>query len=262
MARWTTACLRGVALTSCTVAAAFAIAEPVTGENQSTDAQAIALLKRMPVNSEQRCVGIAAVAEALLDGKKEAAGRTVSVNRLANEIYQNLHSPMQVAVPAQLEVDGTMVNTKSEAALTALSSRVAELYKADYLRLAQSERGRRKLVAAEKLVVESRVDWSHILQADPDGIVFFCGFGRRWFPDGRIRRTSHAFLLSQDGTKCIVYDPNAPGKAINCVLTESDAGLLIEWTGPYRNTGETTTQRYRIVEHERFFRAALTEIRK
>jgi hypothetical protein len=141
-------------------------------------------------------------------------------------------------------------------ALDAISTRVAELYKADFHRWSESASGTRQLVAAQANVVRSRDELDQLLQSDPDKTVFFCCFGKRTFPSGKVNETSHAVLIQPSTTRgCSVYDPNDPGAAIECEVEETPKGLTLTWECQYRDQEIKTTQRYLLVPQARYFSA-------
>ena len=207
----------------------------------------------MPQNSDKRCVGIAGVAEALLEGEQVANLKT-SVNDLAHEIYQDFPSDKVVRYPSHIELDDQSVPIDDRKALEALSTRVAELYKVDFYRLSHTPSGIDRLSAAQQNVVRSRDELDQLLQSDPDKTVFFCCFGKRTFPSGKVNETSHAVLIQPSTTGGYsIYDPNDPGTAIECEVEETPEGLTLMWECEYRDQEINTTQRYLIVPQARYF---------
>lgn len=212
------------------------------------------VLNNLPTNSDQRCIGIAMVSEALLDGVRLEEDGPDDVAQIAQQIYLSLTNGQVVRCRRDVMIGATRVPIFSAAAIDKLSTLVADKYKRDYFRLLKTEAGRQKLFAAQSDFVVSSRDLERILAADADELDAFCGVGRRVFPDGTEKETTHAFLIarSPDG-KLVVHDPNDPGRPIACQILNTDDGVTIEWTCRYRDTGHVTTQTYRIVHKDKFF---------
>lgn len=210
-------------------------------------------LTNMPQNSNQRCVGVAGVAEALLEGKR--MDKLSNIESLSQAIYESFVETDPITYPSRVMVKGKGVAIEDSAALTALSNRVAELYKADYRRLSNSDKGVQQLLKAQGQVVETVVELKELLADDPDKTVFFCCFGRRTFPDRTTKDTNHAVLIqsAKDGEPK-VFDPNDPGAAIPCKLEATDEGLVVTWECEYRDQKVKTTQRYLVVPQQRYFK--------
>ena len=216
------------------------------------------ILKSMPTNSDKRCVGIALVAEALLEGLGSETHAAIEANRLADQIYGSLTAKGPVARHDQIIVGGVAMDIADRAALEELSTLVADRYKGDFLRLSGTDAGRRRLLDAEQNTISAEGELKRILAADGDQTDVFVGLGSRRFPDGTIQETHHAFLLSRDQRGSIlVYDPNDPGLALDCKVDEADGHLWVEWTCIYRETGKRTTQRYRVVHKDSYFQVML-----
>jgi hypothetical protein len=214
-----------------------------------------AFLTHMPQNSDKRCVGITGVAEALLEGEQVAELKT-SVNDLALRIYQNFTNDKHVRYPSHIDIGNQSVPIEDPRALEALSTRVAELYKADFYRWSESASGTQQLVAAQADVVRSRDELDQILQSDSDKTAFFCCFGKRTFPSGNVNETSHAVLIQPSMSNGYsIFDPNDPGSAIECEAEETLQGLTLTWECEYRDQEIKTTQRYLIVPQARYFSA-------
>jgi hypothetical protein len=210
-------------------------------------------LLNMPQNSNMRCVGIAGVAEALLEGTRQDTALT-NIDSLARLIYQSFTSTESLEYPPRLMMKGKSIPIEDKTALTALSNRVAEFYKADYHRMSRSPEGVRQLLNAQGKVVRTTGELDEILAADSDKTVFFCCFGQRTFPDHEVKDTNHAVLLRPaPHNGYLVYDPNDPGAAIECSLEETSEGLIISWKCKYRDQEVETTQHYRIVPQAAFF---------
>ena len=218
-------------------------------------AEQAAFLINMPQNSDQRCVGICGVAEALLEGQAEETKLT-NIDALARGVYENFTAQEPLAYPSRIMLKGKGVAVDDPIALTALSSRVAELYKADYQRLSSTPAGVRQLREAQGNVIRTRQELDEVLAADPDKTVFVCCFGQRRFPDHTVKDTSHAVLIqSASPGRYRVYDPNDPGAAIACKLADTNEGLVATWQCQYRDQNVKTTQSYLMVPQQRYFKA-------
>ena len=227
---------------------------------EPTSTKVSPFLTNMPRNSNKRCVGIAGVAEALLDGE-QVAHLKMSPAELSREVYQNFTTDKIVRYPSHLNLAGKRGSIEikaidNKAVLETLSTRVANLYKADYQRLAHSQTGINRLIAAQNNVVRTSNELVELLNADPDKTGVFCCFGKRIFPDGKVSDTSHAVLIElMPHDVFLIYDPNDPGISIECELKELPQGLMLTWQCKYRDKNVTTTQQYTVVPQARFFRA-------
>jgi len=219
-----------------------------------------AILRNMPINSQQRCVGISIVTEALLDSLPAVGAGRETVEDAARRLYRGLGDQQPTRLPPQLLIFATVIDIDSPAAIAKLSLCVTDLYKQDFARLSKTEAGRQKLLAAEDRFVATDAELERILEGDPDRTEAFFGSGSRIFPDGTVETTHHVFLIGRqaDGQKC-VYDSNDPGRPIACQLANRRQGVEVEWTCQYRDTGQETTQRYLIVDKDTFFRIILAE---
>ena len=210
------------------------------------------------MNSDLRCVGIAAVAEALLEGKvSEGPEASITLDQLAQVIFDNLSSDAAIAYPAEIILNDKALPITDTAVLNELSTRVAELYKAEAARIFRQPTGAEKLRRAQAFAIQSEKELRRELAEDNDKTEFMCCFGFREFPDGTYKETYHAVLLREfeDGTLA-VFDPNDPGKPIRCQFSTHAGELVIEWKCGYRDRGFSTTQTYRVVPKSRFFRHA------
>jgi len=218
----------------------------------------VAILRNMPTNSNKRCLGITIVVEALLDGTCVDGEDPGELGEIAQRIYDNLAVGRPLTYCRQVAIDGVTVAITSETAIDRLSTLVADKYKRDYNRLMETNEGRQVLLNAQRTIVPSIDALGHILDADVDQTDAFCGSGIRLFPDETIDDTYHVFLIARqaDG-KLVVYDANDPGRPIDCRLVDTGEGLTVEWTCRYRDTGQTTTQRYLVVHKDAFFRRIL-----
>jgi len=214
------------------------------------------ILRNMPMNSDLRCMGISTVAEALLESRR-SQGET-SVKQLSQTIYMNWTSGNSIVCPGRLTFGDKTFLVSSTAALNQLSTEVADLYKQHYEKLLETDAGRQQLQLASQQFIRNERALNDILEVDPDLTEVFCGVGLRQFRDGRIKRTNHAFLIRKlkSGRK-VVFDPNDPGRPIQCKLVASDEGINAEWRCLYRNTGEFTTQKYRLIHAQVYFRVFL-----
>jgi len=238
----------------------------VAQQNTTTSANARnaspreSILRHTPTNSDKRCVGISVVSEALLDGIRLEGDGPGNVAQIAQQIYNSLPTGQEIRYRRDVTIEGVRVPIHSEAAIDKLSTLIADKYKRDYFRLLKTEEGRQKLLAAQNSFVVTSSELERILDADVDKIDAFCGFGRRLFPDGTLKKTTHAFLIGKrsDGD-IVVYDPNDPGSPIICQILNKEGGVTIKWTCQYRDTGHITTQCYRVVHKDRFFRVIIGE---
>jgi hypothetical protein len=213
-----------------------------------------AFLVNMPRNSDQQCVGICGVAEALLEGKPQNSKLT-NIDDLAELVYESYTTDKPIRYPARVMLKGKGVAIDRPAALAVLSNRVAELYKSDYRRLSATSGGVRQLLEAQDDVVRTRTELDEVLAADPDKMVFVCCFGQRTFPDLTVKNTNHAVLVkSLTEGMYGVYDPNDPGAAISCKLEDTAEGLVATWVCRYRDQQVKTTQRYLMVPQQRYFK--------
>lgn len=241
-------------LTFC-FAAAIAIGSSPAASNS---AELPLVLRNMPTNSDQRCVGITAVTEALLEGQptNETASEA-DFERLAKSIFRNLATDEPCKFPQHVKLEGERLKITSPAALKHLSTRIAELYKQETNRILQIPNGAARLQSAQRQTLATKQALIDILDADADKIEFFCCFGERRFPDGTYKTTSHAVLFRKSTNGDLtVYDPNEPGRPIECKLSESSGILTAEWSCRYRETGDITWQRYVLVPKRTFFRIA------
>jgi hypothetical protein len=218
------------------------------------------ILRNMPMNSDFRCLGIALVAEAMLDGKLIEGDGCEEADELGRRIYQGAEKKAVLQFRPRLCLEEGAVPIQSREALDKLSTVVADLYKQRHLALLATSEGRRKIVAAQSANVKTTQELDAILDADRDKIHAFLAIGLRQFPDASEKPTYHVVLIAKTPTgKKMVYDPNDPGAAIQCQLEETNEGLFVQWTCKYRDTGQITTQEYQIVSQETFFRIALAE---
>ncbi|HEY2411309.1 MAG TPA: hypothetical protein VGI40_03655 [Pirellulaceae bacterium] len=216
------------------------------------------ILANMPVNVDHRCLGISLVAAALLEGEIAADDDCDMVEDLSKRIYEAEFTKARVRYHSALCLDGDRVAITSQAGLNALAIAVFERYKQRHLELIATADGIKKIRDAEQQFLRSRRAIAELLEADPDHIMPFALLGERRFPDGKITDSNHVVLLAKlaDG-EIIVYDPNDPGRPIPCRFQPASDGILITWTCGYKDPGIVTTQQYRIIELDRFFREAL-----
>jgi len=217
------------------------------------------LLGNMPVNSDSRCLGITLVAAALLEGEPLAGGEADRPQALAEKIFEGAFTGKRVPYYSKLRVGNQDLPLQSRAALDSLATAVADRYKQRYLELVATAGGHGRLLKAQRRVLTDRGALDALLAADGDGILPVLLQGDRRFADGELKATSHAALITKNaqGEK-VVYDPNDPGQPIPCELETTADGLMIEWTCRYRNTGKVTTQRYLIIDLQRYFREGLS----
>ncbi len=219
------------------------------------------ILRNMPMNSDFRCLGIALVAEALLEGKMVEGNECENAEELGRRIYQGAEKKAVLPFRAKVCLEQGAVPIQSRESLNKLSTVVADLYKQRHLALMATSAGRQKIVAAQSANVKTTKELDELLDADRDKIHAFLAIGLRQFPDASEKPTYHVVLIAKTpASKKVVYDPNDPGTAINCRLEETNDGLFIQWTCQYRDTGQITTQEYQIVSQETFFRMALADV--
>ncbi len=217
-----------------------------------------AILQNISTNSDKRCLGISAVAEALLDGVLLEGSE--KPEKIAERIYHNLTTGMQLRFTRNITDKGNLYTIDSKYSIDKLSTLVAQHFKHDYERLVKTESGSQKLIAAQSSFVGTKTALERILDADPDKTVVFCGSGTRLFPNGTAKETYHAFLISkQSDSEMVVYDANDPGSAIKCEIKATDEGVTIKWTCQYRDTKQRTTQSYLVVPAREYFRIMLGE---
>jgi len=218
------------------------------------------ILRNMPMNSDRRCLGIALVAEALLDGKQTEGDGCEDPKELGRQIYQGAEKKAVLQFRPKLCTDQGVAPIMSREAIDKLSTVVADLYKERHLALIATNEGRRKIVAAQSSNVKTVKELDAILDADRDKIHAFLAIGLRQFPDASEKPTYHVVLIAKTPSgKKVVYDPNDPGAAITARFNETNEGLFVQWTCRYRDTGQVTTQEYQIVSQETFFRMALSD---
>lgn len=216
------------------------------------------LLLDMPVNSDRRCVGISLVGAALLEGELRSGQVSDDVREVGRRIYEAAFDRSRVRYPARLRVEGRDVAIQSREGLEALTSAVADCYKQRHLELIETAKGRHKLWAAERTVLQDSAELEALLDADADHVVPMLAAGSRRFADGTVKDTNHAVLFARQASgETVVYDPNDPGQPIACRFSKTGEGLLVSWTCRFRDTGQTTTQSYYLIEADKFFRAAL-----
>ncbi|MGI9457628.1 MAG: hypothetical protein ACR2NU_13775 [Aeoliella sp.] len=211
-------------------------------------------LARMPMNQQENCVGIAVVAAALVEGRQHPDLEAQPADLVALHIYDRLGTDQSIDFPSQVVIASQITPIFDAATLDELSELVAGFYKRDYEKLIRSKKGIARLEQATSMRVQTSVELDRLLTLDPDRLSCFCGDGMRIFTDGKTEETSHAFLIQKTKyDQFVVYDPNAPGEPHECELEQMTTGLTIAWTCRYRDTGETTTQRYHIVPQTRYF---------
>jgi hypothetical protein len=216
------------------------------------------VLKNMPVYYDRRCVGVSLVAAALLEGELIAGDECDVPIELGRRIYDAALTKERVRFHRELCLGQTRTPIESRPALDALSSAVADQYKAQYEAMKVTAEGVAKLRRAESEIVKDEDELHRLLDADADKIVAFPVSGKRIFPDGSVKDTNHAVLIAKKPTgDIVVYDPNEPGEPLPCWLTETAKGLRIGWKCEYKDTGLTTAQDYQLLHPEKAFRLIL-----
>lgn len=216
------------------------------------------ILANMPVNVEHRCLGISLVAAALLEGEAVADEECDKPEELSKRIFDAEFTKARLQFRPALSLDGRRVPTTSREGLNALAIAVFDRYQQRHLELTATDEGVKKIRDAEGNFLKTRRAVDELLEADADHIVPFALRGERRFPNGEIKESRHAALIAKkaDG-QIIVYDSNDPGRPIACRFQPSADGILITWTCGYKDPDIVTTQQYRIIELDRFFREAL-----
>jgi hypothetical protein len=217
------------------------------------------VLAALPVNSDQRCMGIAIVIEAMLGASSLEAELCPAAQTLADQLYANAASADRIKLPQFVQADDARLPLLSKAGLELLSTLIADRHKLDFARWANNQATADRLVRAQSKFVPSIESLRQVLLSDVDHTVAFGGPGIRDFPNGEQRETHHAFVLQlrPDGS-ILVYDPNDPLAPIACELEETEDGVLIEWTGQYRDTGLRTTQAYYLVPVQEYLTVAFS----
>lgn len=216
------------------------------------------ILKNMPVYNDRRCVGVTLVAAALLEGEPIEDDGCDAPLELGKRIYDAAVTKERVRFHRALCIGQTRSPIESPSALDALSTAVADQYKAQYEAMKATNEGRAKLWRADSEVVKNEAELQQLLDADRDRIVAFPATGKRKFPDGSIQDASHAILIAKKPTgTIIVYDSNDPGEPIPCERVETPEGLRIRWTCAYKDSGLTATQDCRLLHAEKAFRLIL-----
>ena len=217
------------------------------------------VLKTLPVNTDQRCMGIAIVIEAMLGASFLEADHCPAAQTLADQLYAQAASAARLQPPQFIQAEGARLPLLSEAGMEMLCTLIADRYKQDFARWASDEAAAERLADAEMSFVTSRRSLQQILLSDVDHAVAFGGPGIRDFPEGEGRETYHAFVLQlQSDDRIVVYDPNDPRSPIPCELHETDEGVLIEWSCQYRDTGLRTTQAYYLVPVQDYLAVAFS----
>lgn len=237
---------------------------PLASESSSLPAAEVPrLLRNMPTNSDQRCVGIAGVAAILLEGERlELHGLESDIRseELALMIFDRLSSEDSIQYPSHLSIHGRPVSVESADALRMLSDQVAELYKSEARRMNRSAFGRKRLRLANAAFIESERALHNTLDADPDKTELFCCLGYRRFPNGSYKETYHAVLFRKTPQgNVVVFDPNDPGKPIEIEFDEDERRLMVKWKCVYQDTGQQTTQTYQVIPRRTYFSIARGE---
>lgn len=202
------------------------------------------VLANVPVNRDQRCVGIAIVLEALLDAETLKVATSHDAASIADLLYERATAGGKVQLSQYVRHDGERILLVSREGLELLSTLIADRYKQAFKEAEALPTKEWRLKQAMRNLQSSRA-LEEVLAADPDHAVVFCGLGERKFPDGKVRETNHAFVLQRDAAgKLVVYDPNDPQRPAACKVSELAEGVIVTWTSRYRDTGLVTTQYY------------------
>lgn len=237
---------------------------PLASESSSLPAAEVPrLLRNMPTNSDQRCVGIAGVSALLLEGERlELHGHESDIRseELGRMIFNRLSSDDPIQYPSHLSINGRQVRTESADGLRMLSNRVADLYKAEARRFNHTIAGRKRLRIANAAFISSENEMHNTLDTDPDKTELFCCLGYRQFPDGKFKATYHAVLFRKTSQgNVVVFDPNDPGKPIEIEFDEDESKFVVTWSCTYQDTGQETTQTYQVIPRKKYFRIARGE---
>jgi len=212
------------------------------------------ILKNMPVYHDRRCVGVSLVAAAILEGEAIADDECDVPSELGKRIYKSATTKERIRFHRELLLNETRTSIDSRPALDALSTAVADQYKAQYEAMIATKEGVAKLRRAESEVVRNEDELHQLLDADRDKIVAFPVSGNRTFSDGSVKDTNHAVLIAKKPTgDIVVYDPNDPGEPLPCWRVETAKGLRIGWTCAYKDTGLTSTQDYQLLNPDKVF---------
>lgn len=213
----------------------------------------VGLLANMPMNSDHRCMGICLVVAALLDGERIHEAGCDAAEELAREIYAAAKINGTIRYHAELCWSDQRQPINSREALAKLSTLVADLFKDQWRDLFATERGRQKLLAAQRVFLQTPQALDDVLAADKDQTDAFLLIGNRFFPDGMRKDTAHVVLIKRTPTEILVYDPNDPAAAQRPRFEVTPQGLTIEWSCKYRDTGQVTRQIYLIGQKATFF---------
>lgn len=217
------------------------------------------VLANLPVNSDQQCMGIAIVIEAMLEADSLDAAACLTAQSLADRLYLDAASAGSARLPQFIDRDGERMPLLSRPGMELLCTLIADRHKQDFARWTEDPADAERLAEAQMAFVPSGEQLRLILRNDSDHAVAFGGPGIRLFPDSEERETHHAFVLqAQPDGRIVVYDPNDPRSALPCRLEDTDEGVLIEWTCQYRDTGARTTQAYYLVPVQGYLAAAFS----
>ena len=202
------------------------------------------VFKNIPMNSDLRCLGISLVVETLLEQNKFKPDSKLKAETFAKTIYQSLYKKNTISVPAKIEIDNKTYDVWSKEAINHLGTLVSDIYKAEYKRNEKTPEGKIRLKTSSKYILKRHKDIIDVLNKDSDKHQLFLGSGMRFFNDGSIKTTHHAFILFLKDKELYVYDPNDPRQAWKCKIRESIRGVIVSWRCKYRDTGEVTNQSY------------------
>jgi hypothetical protein len=191
-----------------------------TGQESASERQS-AVLINMPMNSNQRCTGIATVAEALLHVEPSPGEGCDMPEAVGQAIFERVMTGSPLRYRPTVLIDGKPLAIESQAAQDRISSVVADLFKKRYAELITTEAGKHRLREGNQFL-RTTSELDEILDQAQDKTDVFAGRGMRYFDDGRETETNHAFLIraSSPGAK-VVYDSNDPGRPIPCQLKEN-----------------------------------------
>ena len=218
------------------------------------------VLKNIPMNSDLRCVGISVTVETLLEQQYAKNKLSLDAESFSKSVYNNLFNPQStLEIPRNLKIDGKLISTDSKEAMNHLGTLISNIYKSEFHEALATNEGKRRLRSQQSLFLKKRQDIIDVLNNDLDKHEVFMGTGRRFFDDGNIKTTNHAFILGLVNDEIIVYDPNDPEVALACEIEEKPYGITVKWRCRYRDTGETTTQFYYLISKDVYFSEVLIE---
>jgi hypothetical protein len=227
------------------------------GESKEVEDHFQNVIRNMPMNDGESCMGIAITVEAILEAHLEHASTTTTAQEMAVLINEN-KGRHRLKIARRITIASEKASISSAQALSVISSLVNLHCQEDHKRLLSVlEMGQ----DGHLTLVNTIRELEQLLDEDSDGIDVFFGHGSRTFPSGLSQESYHAFLIGRQSSQFVVYDSNDPGRSLECDWEEDEAGLLVSWTCQYKDTKEVTTQRYRLVHKNEYFRVVESALR-